>query len=94
MTQTTMRADETREAWKAVLEKYHEDRDAPVSQDYWSEKDTWSQDKIRAVQDEKIAAVAPFLYENSDFYRRRFDKLGVAPRMLKTWTVWSPTGRS
>jgi phenylacetate-CoA ligase len=83
MTHPTARAEETRTVWKAVLERYHEDRDTPLNGDYWSEKDTWSRDKIRAVQDEKIAAVAPFLYENSDFYRRRFDKLGVAPSDLK-----------
>jgi phenylacetate-CoA ligase len=83
MTHPTSRAEETRTAWKAVLEKYHEDRETPLNENYWSEKDTWSRDRIRAVQDEKIAAVAPFLYENSDFYRRRFDKLGVAPTDLR-----------
>ena len=76
------KAKETRAAWQAVLDRYHEDRNAPVSADYWSDKDTWSKDRIRAVQDEKIAAVAPFLYENSAFYRRRFDRLGVAPSDL------------
>jgi phenylacetate-CoA ligase len=83
MTHPTSRAEETRTAWKAVLEKYHEDRETPLNENYWSEKDTWSRDRIRAVQDEKIAAVAPFLYENSDFYRRRFDRLGVAPTDLR-----------
>lgn len=94
MTQNPTAADATRAAWKAVLAKYHEDRTSPASSDYWSEKDTWSRDQIRAVQDEKIAAVAPFLYENSDFYRRRFDKLGVAPTdvnsvetMVANWPV-------
>jgi phenylacetate-CoA ligase len=62
-----------------VLERYHEDRSEPVSDQYWSDKDTWSRDRIRSVQDEKIAAVAPFLYENSASYRRRFDRLGLAP---------------
>ncbi|MGO1768995.1 MAG: phenylacetate--CoA ligase family protein [Microbacterium sp.] len=88
------RAEETRSAWKRVLEKYHEDRDAPVSADYWSEKDTWSRERIREVQDEKIAAVAPFLYENSAFYRARFDRLGLAPTdihsvdsMVERWPV-------
>ena len=76
MTQRSARAEATRNAWKAVLEKFHEDRDGPLDGDYWSEKDTWSRERIREVQDEKIAAVAPFLYENSDFYRRRFDRLG------------------
>jgi len=82
MTHPSERAEATRNAWKAVLEKHHEDRETPVSERYWSEKDTWSRERIREVQDEKIAAVAPFLYENSDFYRRRFDRLGLAPTDL------------
>ncbi|MBV7380018.1 phenylacetate--CoA ligase family protein [Maritimibacter dapengensis] len=82
MTHTSARAEETRKTWKAVLSKYHEDRSSPLTADYWSDKDTWSRDRIEAVQNEKIAAVAPFLYENSAFYRRRFDTLGVAPTDL------------
>lgn len=88
------RAERTRSAWKSVMAKYHEDRSEPVSPDYWSEKDTWSRERIREVQDEKIAAVAPFLYENSGFYRERFDRLGVAPTdlvdvdsLVRNWPV-------
>ncbi|MCC0080653.1 MAG: AMP-binding protein [Rhodobacter sp.] len=94
MTHPTSRAEATRAAWKTVLETYHEDRETPETADYWSAKDTWSADRTRAVQDEKIAAVAPFLYENSAFYRRRFDRLGVAPTditsvetMVANWPV-------
>ena len=94
MTHPTSRAEATRAAWKTVLETYHEDRETPETADYWSAKDTWSADRTRAVQDEKIAAVAPFLYENSAFYRRRFDRLGVAPTditsvetMIANWPV-------
>jgi phenylacetate-CoA ligase len=88
------RAEETRWRWKALLESCLDERSEPASADYWSEKDTWSRDQIRAVQDEKIAAVAPFLYENSAFYRRRFDALGVAPsdltsvdNLIRNWPV-------
>ncbi len=88
------KAAETRAAWMNVLDTYHEDRGTPVAAEYWSEKDTWSRDHIRAVQDEKIAVLAPFLYENSDFYRARFDRLGVAPSditsvdsMIVNWPV-------
>lgn len=75
---------QTRQRWMEVLELDREDRSAPYSDRFWSEKDTWSRERIREVQDRKIAAVAPFLYENSDFYRRRFDKLGVAPTDIKS----------
>src|ERR1700688_3476517 len=60
------------------------DRDRPGSADYWSPRlDTASRDELRAIQDDKIAAVSPFLYENSDFYRRRFDRLGLVPSDLR-----------
>lgn len=78
-TSPAQRAERTREAWKSVLEKHHEDRGEAHNGQYWSPKDTWSREQNRAVQDEKIAAVTPFLYENSAFYRKRFDSLGVAP---------------
>ena len=78
------RAEETRRLWMELLERDHEDRSTPLSDRYWSEKDTWSRDRIRAVQDEKVAAVAPFLYENSPFYRRRFDRLGLVPTDLRS----------
>ena len=88
------RAEATRTTWKQLLETHLDDRGEPVSADYWSPADTWSRDRIRAVQDEKIRAVAPFLYENSAFYRRRFERLGVAPSdlrsvddMVRNWPV-------
>lgn len=84
MTHPANRADATRTAWKEVLSRYLEDRTEAQDARYWSPMDTWSRDRIRAVQNEKIAAVAPFLYENSAFYRRRFDGLGLAPTDLKT----------
>ncbi len=73
------RAETTRRDWMELLDRHHEDRTFPVSGQYWSAKDVWSRDRIRAVQDEKLAVVAPFLYENSAFYRRRFDRLGLVP---------------
>jgi len=82
MTHPQNRPAATRAVWQAVLDRHHEERGAPVSAAYWSENDSWSRDRIRAAQDEKIAAVAPFLYENSAFYRRRFDGLGLAPTDL------------
>src|SRR5260370_20009354 len=43
-----------------------------------------SRDELRAIQDAKLAALTPFLYENSTFYRRRFDRLGLLPTDLGT----------
>src|SRR6204780_567092 len=85
MTDRTGRAAATRRAWLETIERHRHDRDAPGSADYWSPRlDTASRDEIRAIQDDKIAAVAPFLYKNSDFYRRRFDRLGLISSDLRT----------
>ncbi len=85
MTDRADRAAATRQAWLATIEHHRHDRDASGSVEYWSPRlDTASRDELRAIQDDKIAAVVPFLYENSDFYRRRFDLLGLIPSDLRT----------
>jgi len=74
------RQEETRVNWLTTLEKFRLDSDGPGSQEHWSpELDTCSRDRLIEIQNQKIAAVSPFLYENSPFYRRRFDRLGLAP---------------
>ena len=78
------RAAITRRKWLETLQLYQHDRDVPASGDYWSPRlDTASRDEIRAIQDAKIAVVVPFLYENSGFYRRRFERLGLIPDDIK-----------
>ena len=85
MTQPANRAEATRTAWLATIERHRHDRDVPGSKQYWSPRlDAASRDEIKAIQNDKIAAVAPFLYENSAFYRRRFDRLGLVPGDLRT----------
>ncbi len=79
------RADATRQAWLGVLDQYCENRDSPGSERYWCPRlDCASRDELRAIQDAKLAAVVPFLYENSDFYRRRFDRLGLLPSDIRS----------
>jgi phenylacetate-CoA ligase len=81
----TDRRAATRQRWLAVLEKHRSDWERPGSERYWSPKlETASRDALRAIQNEKLAALAPFLYENSPFYRRRFDRLGMMPDDLNT----------
>jgi phenylacetate-CoA ligase len=81
----TDRKAATRQRWLEVLAAHRQDWEKPGSEKYWSPAlDTASRDRLRAIQDAKLAAVAPFLYENSPFYRRRFDRLGMTPDDLKT----------
>ncbi|HEX5478024.1 MAG TPA: AMP-binding protein, partial [Burkholderiales bacterium] len=63
-----------------TLEKFRYDWDRPAGPDIWSPcLESASRDELRAIQDEKLRAVVPFLYENSPFYRRRFERLGLLP---------------
>ena len=86
MRDNSSRAAATRSRWLETLDRYMQDRDVPGSADYWSPRlDTASRDEITAIQDAKITAVVPFLYENSGFYRRRFERFaesarGISPR--------------
>jgi phenylacetate-CoA ligase len=79
------RAVKTRARWLQTLASYRRDPDRPGSADYWSPSlDCASRDELRAIQNAKLAALTPFLYENSAFYRRRFDRLGLLPTDLRT----------
>src|SRR5581483_5683183 len=74
------RADSTRETWLATLDKFRCDPDRAATADMWSPRlDAASRDELHAIQSEKLRAAVPFLYENSPFYRRRFDRLGLSP---------------
>ncbi len=79
------RADATRAAWLAAIERYKLDPDRPRSAAMWSPRlDVASRDGIIAIQNAKLAALTPFLYENSPFYRRRFDRLGLTPTDIRS----------
>ncbi|MGH7400534.1 MAG: phenylacetate--CoA ligase family protein [Candidatus Rokuibacteriota bacterium] len=78
------RPGRTRAAWLETLATYRRNPDGPGSADYWSPSlDCASRDELRAIQDAKLASLTPFLYENSAFYRRRFDRLGLAPTDIR-----------
>lgn len=79
------RAETTRDAWLATLEKFRHDPDRPANAAMWSPRlDAASRDELIAIQNEKLRAAVPFLYENSPFYRRRFDRLGLSPGDFRT----------
>lgn len=74
------RKAETRRRWLATLAQYKRDPDQPGSAAYWSPSlDCASRDELTAIQNAKLAASVPFLYEHSLFYRKRFERLGLIP---------------
>ncbi len=82
---TEDRRDRTRRVWLETLARHKRDADRPATDRYWSAAlETCSRDALVAIQNDKLAALAPFLYENSGFYRRRFDRLGLAPTDIRT----------
>lgn len=91
------RREATRRNWLATLEAWRRDFAAPGGADHWSPSlDCASRDELRAIQDAKLAALTPFLYENSGFYRRRFDRLGLAPddiRSVDDLAGWPPVDK-
>src|SRR5215831_11253076 len=79
------RQQATRARWLGTLSKHRRDFGAPANARHWSPAlETCSRDELRSIQDDKLAALTPFLYENSAFYRRRFDRLGLAPSDVQT----------
>ena len=79
-----MRAGQTRTAWLATLDRFRRDPDRPASAAIWSPSlESASRDELVAIQNEKLRALLPFLYENSPFYRRRFERLGLAPTDIR-----------
>jgi phenylacetate-CoA ligase len=77
------RADKSRQLWLTTLDKFRRDRDRAATLEMWSPSlDAASRDELAAIQNEKLRAVVPFLYENSPFYRRRFDRLSLSPTDL------------
>ncbi|HYW90919.1 MAG TPA: AMP-binding protein [Gammaproteobacteria bacterium] len=79
------RKDRTRRVWLETMQRYQRDPGGPGSRDYWSPTlDCASRDELVAIQNAKLAALTPYLYENSGFYRRRFDQLGMAPTDIRT----------
>lgn len=79
------RRDDTRARWLTTLARYRRDFAAPADARHWSPAlEACSRDELRAIQDAKLAALTPFLYEHSGFYRRRFDRLGLTPSDIRS----------
>lgn len=48
------------------------------------EMNTWSAEKIRAWQNEKLHAFVTHAYEHTAYYKRQFDTLGIKPEDIQT----------
>ena len=81
----TDRAAATRRDWLQAIEQFRFDPEHPASEVVWSPRlECCSRDELLAIQERKLAALVPFLYENSAFYRRRFGLLGLIPSDIRS----------
>jgi phenylacetate-CoA ligase len=72
--------DDIRTQWLATLEHYRRNPERPASEAYWSPSlDTASSDELREMQGEKLRVAVHYAYACIPFYRRKFDRIGLAP---------------
>ena len=70
----------SRERWLATLDRYRRSAGAPDDGAYWSRSlDTASRDELRSIQDDKLNVAVQYAYDAIPFYRRTFDRIGLAP---------------
>lgn len=59
-------------------------RAKPFSEKYWSQMDILPLSRLKEIQLQKLQHLLKFAYENSPFYRRKWDEAGVRPEDVKT----------
>lgn len=52
---------------------------------YWNEKaETMPRDKLEKLQGDKLKKLAKYVYDNVEFYKKKFDELGIKPDDIKS----------
>jgi phenylacetate-CoA ligase len=74
-----------KERWLACVRRWQAQPDGPGSDDCWApELERAPRDRLEEIQSEKIAAAAAYLYEDSPFYRAKFDEVGLRPTDVRS----------
>src|ERR1051326_1852151 len=82
---TRTRRLDSRERWLAVLVQYMGGTEEPASKKYWAPQfETASRSRIRDIQEEKLRAMIPYLYEHSGFYREKFRAAKLSPADIRS----------
>jgi phenylacetate-CoA ligase len=61
------------------------DRTKAHSEKHWSAIETLPRDRIKEIQWVKLQNLIRFAYENSPFYRKKWNEVGVKPKDIKSW---------
>jgi phenylacetate-CoA ligase len=74
-----------KERWLECVRRWRVQPDAPGAEDCWApELELASPGHLKQIQSEKIAAAAAYLYEDSPFYRGKFDEAGLRPADVRS----------
>jgi len=74
-----------RERWLAVLAQFSRGLEEPQTARIWAPaSETASRQRVVDIQEEKLRAMVPYLYEESPFYRARFRAARLKPADIKS----------
>ena len=76
---------DSRERWLSMLVRYMGGTEEPASKKYWAPQfETASRVRIREIQDDKLRAMLPYLFEHSPFYRAKFQSAKLHPDDIRS----------
>jgi phenylacetate-CoA ligase len=74
-----------RERWLSILAKFARDMREPATRHFWAPQfECATRERLADIQNEKLAAMLPYLYEHSAFYRAKLKAAKLTPRDLKS----------
>jgi phenylacetate-CoA ligase len=74
-----------RQKWLDMVVKWRLHSDKPANDRYWApELETCSREKLREIQNEKLAVLIPYMLEYSPFYRNKFKQARLTAKDIKS----------
>ncbi len=73
------------ERWLETVRRWRLHPDGPADDTLWApELEACSREQLRAIQEEKLRILVPFLWERAPFYRRKLEAAGLGPGDVRT----------
>jgi phenylacetate-CoA ligase len=77
--------DALRRQWLDLVTRWRLHPEAPASAQHWApELETCSRDRLRDIQNDKLAVLIPYMLEYSPFYRYKFKQARLTARDIKS----------
>jgi len=76
---------DVRAEWIDVLERHRPNRERAEGERYWAPSlETATPERLREIQDEKLRVAVRYAYGSIPFYRRKLDRIGLAPDDIRS----------